>query len=362
MKSNHKIVSRTRKRRLPVGSSLARRANGFTLIELLVVMSLIAILASLAIMFFPNAASSQAEAYAATQVQSWLTIAKQRALRDQAPRGVRLWISTNAYYANYLGGATPLPMVVTDCQYIEQPPDFPGNSGVTMMSGLPLNPVASYAASPLSCIMFMPPAPALPTGSTGILTNGATTLTVPNTGAQVEYWSVQPGDYLEVLGTGLMHQIVQVGIPSQGAPPPTANVDYVVVSPPLPYSVTTTANFRIVRAPRVTGDETLKMPDGTLIDLQTNTTYSNPLPVPNAMDNGTATGFIDILFSPTGEVISPGVANSNINLWVRSPSVDAPTDVFRGAPTIISVFTKTGYVGAFPPNSTIPPGPYNLIH
>jgi prepilin-type N-terminal cleavage/methylation domain-containing protein len=56
MKSNHKIVSRTRKRRLPVGSSLARRANGFTLIELLVVMSLIAILASLAIMFFPNAA------------------------------------------------------------------------------------------------------------------------------------------------------------------------------------------------------------------------------------------------------------------------------------------------------------------
>jgi hypothetical protein len=47
------------------------------------------------------------------------------------------------------------------------------------------------------------------------------------------------------------------------------------------------------------------------------------------------------------------------NLWVRMPNIDFPADPFRGDPTIVSVFTKTGFVGAFPPS----PGaaPYSLV-
>jgi hypothetical protein len=116
-------------------------------------------------------------------------------------------------------------------------------------------------------------------------------------------------------------------------------------------------NFRIVRAPRVAGEETLKMPDGTIIDLQTNNggafAPANPLPITN--------GYVDILFSPSGEVIYPAMASSNINLWVRMPNTDFPTDVFRGDPTIVSVFTKTGFVGAFPPASGTPATPYTLV-
>ena len=89
------------------------------------------------------------------------------------------------------------------------------------------------------------------------------------------------------------------------------------------------------------------MPDGTIIDLNTNAAYGNPLPAPNTTENGT-TNYVDILFSPTGEVISTGVANSNLNLWVRSPNNDDASDPFPGA-TIISVFTKTGFVGAIRP-------------
>src|SRR5262245_4676704 len=66
--------------------------NAFTLVELLVAMTIIAILATIAIAFFPNAASAARESRAAQITQSTLLIAKQRALRDQAPRGVRLWI------------------------------------------------------------------------------------------------------------------------------------------------------------------------------------------------------------------------------------------------------------------------------
>src|SRR5260370_40596289 len=86
--------------------------GGFTLIELLVVLSLIAVLAALTMAFLPNAASSAREARAAVQLQGWLNVAKLRALRDQAPRGLRLWRSAAD------------PNQVVECQYLEQPDDY----------------------------------------------------------------------------------------------------------------------------------------------------------------------------------------------------------------------------------------------
>src|SRR5438132_1250619 len=87
--------------------------TGFTLVELLVVMSLIAVLATMAIVFFPNAATANREANAAQQLQGMLNIAKQRALRDQAPRGLRLWIKQPA--DQYFVNANQFSNVVTDC-------------------------------------------------------------------------------------------------------------------------------------------------------------------------------------------------------------------------------------------------------
>src|ERR1017187_5521317 len=90
--------------------------SGYTLIELLVVISIIAVLAAITVAFLPSAAANATEARAAIQLQGWLNIAKQRALRDQAPRGLRLWPSA----------ANPLQCI--ECQYIEQPDD--SNNGV----------------------------------------------------------------------------------------------------------------------------------------------------------------------------------------------------------------------------------------
>ena len=266
----------------------------YTLIELLVVISLVAVLAGLTIAFFPNAASSARESRAAVQLQGWLSVAKQRALRDQAPRGLRLWIPS---------GSTQ----VVECQYLEAPDDFSGGT------------VQSFGAAPLSNLGFP--------GTD--MVNG-----YPVAFGQEKYWAVQPGDYLEVLGTGMMHRIDQLTGPNS-----------VAISPPLTHPISTpTANYRIVRSPRAVGDETLKLPEDTVIDLQTNANFNNPLVIGNNFESG----FVDIVFSPSGEVISRGVTGANIHLWVRSPDPNNPGDFFRGDPTIVSVFVKTGFTGAFP--------------
>src|SRR5205823_1381297 len=121
-------------------------------------------------------------------------------------------------------------------QYIEQPDDYFG--GV----------VATPNPANLSLVSFGGVDPTNGYGYSGPADPNA------------KYWSVQPGDCLEVLGTGLTHPIVGY-----------FNASTVVVAPPLPYLISTpTPNYRIIRAPRAVGDETLKLPEGTIIDLQTN--------------------------------------------------------------------------------------------
>ncbi len=285
--------------------------DGYTLIELLVVISLMAVLAALTILFIPNAASSAREARAAVQLQGWLSIAKQRALRDQAPRGLRLWIPSGS-------------LQVVECQYTEQPDDFAVGTITSNATGDTIN------------FNF---------GSTGTdLLNGYSTAA-----ADVKYWNVQPGDYLEVLGTGLMHQISPTG------------TNTATISPALPFPIASaTPNYRIVRAPRPVGDETLKLPDGTAIDLQTNNTYGNAPPWVYEPGNATAVA-VDILFAPSGAVISRGISTANIHLWVRAPDPSNPANnEFSGDPTIVSVFVRTGFTGAYPINRS--GSPYSLVN
>src|SRR5687768_11128018 len=66
------------------------RRNAFTLIEILVVIAIIAVLASLAVYFIPSFQTSERAARGAGNLQTWLQSARQRAIRDQSPRGLRI--------------------------------------------------------------------------------------------------------------------------------------------------------------------------------------------------------------------------------------------------------------------------------
>ncbi len=336
-------------------NSHTQARHGFTLIELLVVMTLMAVLAALMIGFIPNAASSARESRAGLQLQSWLNIAKQRALRDQAPRGLRL----NVAASGVLIRSVTVPNAVVDCQYIEVPDDLPTTAGpMVERVNIPAL-VGGYNRNNALQIIGLD------------LQNGYSTDAIDE-----PYWAVQPGDTIEVAGTGLMYRIRQVGIqpidpltrlpaidPSTGKP--FIGRNYIGIQPDLPPWVLQsrpTMNFRIVRAPRPVGDEILKMPADTVIDIATNVRFLNPLPPSDRF--ATPPRYYDILFAPTGAVISPGLASDKIHLWVRAPNADdgvGGTDPFRGDPTLISIFARTGFVGAFPPAQPPVANPYLLV-
>jgi type II secretory pathway pseudopilin PulG len=280
------------------GGLTPRRSLGFTLIELLVVMALFIALATLAILVVPQAMDSQRGSQGGVRLQGWLMTAQQRAVLDRAPRGLRL---------------LPDPSgsgLVSQVQYIEQPDDFTGGTVVTPMSN---------GQPQLNALQF-----------TVDLTGGQ-----PNDST---LWPVQPGDYVEVMGSGLMHIISQPSrtLPSGGVVPP-----YVYMDSPLPQAITTaTTQYRIVRAARVLGDEPMEMPSNVAINLNTNGQYGNPVPPgPN--------GAVDILFSPKGEVLS-NTGNPRIILWVHDTTLGSPA---LGSPTLIVVYPRSGQIAAYDVNT-----------
>jgi prepilin-type N-terminal cleavage/methylation domain-containing protein len=271
-----------------LGQSCDRKPRrAFTLVELLVVITLVLVLAALAVMFIPNMADQQRAAEAGAQVQGWLNIARQRALRDQAPRGIRFYPSSAS------------AGICIEAQYIDQPDDFV--SGMIQTSG----------------------------NNSTIVFSGADSLS-----------SVQPGDYLEVLGSGTAHQISAVN----------AATNTITLSSTLPFSglsttgaptwiSTPTSAYRIIRQPRVSGEEKLMLPANTGVDL------SGTL----SQFSGSTSSQLDILFTPSGNVIGAQAGQSQVILWVYDTTLSQKT-ANGGEPTLIVINVRSGMIAAVPVN------------
>src|SRR5262245_62844797 len=229
---------------------LSTRRGGFTLIELLVVLSLIMLMFGLTVMFIIRLQGGWSAEGRGT-VQQSVQIAKSRAGKDQVGHGMRLKPDVNGY--------------VRELYYIEQPEPWapraadpggnlttvPGNlstvkiAGIDLLGGYPLDPTA---------------------------------------------WTIMPGDSLEVLDTGEVHRITTDPLKQAAAAlpngssvyyDPIANVSTLILDTPLPYEVekVPTRQYRILRAPRLTGEEPVPLPEGVAIDLNTNLVFGNPIPL-----------------------------------------------------------------------------------
>jgi prepilin-type N-terminal cleavage/methylation domain-containing protein len=302
---------------------------GFTLIELLVVMSLFMVLAGLVIAFMPGARDAERTSNGAQAVQGALNISKQRAMRDQAPRGVRFFVDNATGF-------------VTELLYIEQPEDLTPPPGVPPGGQWSLtvpDPTAVWPAPNSLPPTVPPPPPVSATNATptiryvkiaGVdLQNGSPA----GPPAQV-LWTVQQGDYLEFYGGGTVH-IVR----SNTATYPTMTVVYdpntnipdtylllnVVLPRPRPVPST---NWRIIRQPRPTGEDSVKLPKNVVVDTNINLlggAYNNPLPPSSTLAEGaqtTISTYHDVLFAPDGRVVSRGVQTPLLVFWVRDITED----------------------------------------
>jgi prepilin-type N-terminal cleavage/methylation domain-containing protein len=284
---------------------------GFTLTELLVVVFIIAVIGGLAAYFWPGFNQSQRSSQAASELHSWLLIARQSAMRDQAPRGLRLFASDPTR-----------PWFFDRAQYLEQPDDF--NGGTVQSSGL-----ASGNPS-LTVVSF---------GNVD-LTGGFFADTTQKT------WPVQNGDAIQFHGSGLMHQILNID-------PATMSI---TLASPLPYPILTPQkNYKIVRKPRLQGDEPMDMPSDVAIDATLSNSFAGftnytapafpaltPLPI-------NADGTIDIMFAPSGSLLANGAATDKLIFWVRDTTSNQlfANGKFQGDPSLVAIYGSSGFVSAY---------------
>jgi prepilin-type N-terminal cleavage/methylation domain-containing protein len=284
-----------------------RRRPGVTLIELLVVIGIITALATMIVAIAPRFGERQRASRGASQLQNWLNLAKQRALRDRRPVGIRMPYQSNSAY-------------VRELQYVEVPDE---SIGGTVTVPYPTSGTPNYSVIQLT-------------------TTANITLGLPNS-------LLMPADVILIPGPGYApRQIVSI----QPGPNSGANYTYQIqLDQALTATPSTTSAYRVSRKARpVVGEAVLQMPKDVAIDIS-----RDPANPPSwyrmfpATANTGGTQPFDILFSPAGQVIgAEGSLGSRICLWVRDVSLGdpGPNQLPPGPNTLITVYTRTGHVTA----------------
>jgi prepilin-type N-terminal cleavage/methylation domain-containing protein len=319
------------------------RRPGVTLIELLVVITIITALATLIVAVAPKFGERQRPSRGAGMLQSWLNLAKQRALRDQRPVGIRLPHVNGPY--------------VTELQYVETPDEFVGGTMTVPYAPNYPTPVATYTyikwTTSIQFNATNPPDPRAP---------------------------LQPGDVIEFLdrplGVYQPRRIIDVQAGAGPGPPPAPGYyNYqVIVDQLLPQVAFTTQSYRVTRNARpVVGEPTLQLPRDVGIDVDCELTPVGIVPKWYRMFPATAnthgTSPFDILFSPSGQVIGfEGNLGSRICLWVRDTTLNTtgaavgndptrtdPAQLPPGYNSLVTIYTRTGHVTTHP----IDPGGLN---
>lgn len=279
-----------------------RRRNGLTLIELLVVIGIVVTIAALTVLLGPALLKQDRAATGASRLQGTLFIAKQQALRDRSPYGVRL-IKDNPN-----DPASP----VRALQYIRRPDNFSGGQVEVV-----LDPMSNV----YSRVNYTGVDP------TGGFTNAAD-------------YPVLPGDYIQIGGQSEpLKQIT--GVTKTG---PTQG--YFTVAVAYGSAISPTSTYQIIRGPRpVPGEEAIALPDDVIIDFTVVGTQPRSRMTADVLNLTPPVSNYDILFSPSGQVLGPAGADGKIILWVRE---DSPEGLNSDQQSLIVIFTRSGMIAAYP--------------
>ncbi|NBO91612.1 MAG: type II secretion system protein GspH [Planctomycetia bacterium] len=269
------------------------RRIGFTLIELLVVISILGVLATLtAVYVIPAFQDNKNVQRGVDRIVTTLLIAKQRALRDGRPVGVRF---------DFDSDFDALPRSSRTMRYVEQPDLLAGWKATA-------NVVNPYLFS-LDDIDLMGAFPA--TGNRDDL-------------------AVQQGDWLRV--GGFNYEIA--------ADPVTTTPRQVQVMTPRVDNRSANGRFQVIRQTRpIGGEDVVELPQNVVINFKIIEDSASTNRPPNSI--GTVPQ-PEIVFSPSGGVFNRGTAAA-IVLWVQDktkPTTEANTS------RLIVISPRTGLVGS----------------
>jgi prepilin-type N-terminal cleavage/methylation domain-containing protein len=291
---------------------------GLTLIELIVTISIIVAIAALTAILLPSDASRKASR-GADDLQGWLLIARQQARRDGVPTGLRFYLDTDSGPKPLNGGAPFCRRLV----YVQQPEDVAQGRYVGSTDESGPNLATAYFSLPTGMSFG---SPALP---------------------------VAKGDYLELLGGGVVRRIENVKADSLELVKGTA----VLPGPPKPGTIPPyngePVNYRLIRQPvPIPGEQELTMPDDVGIDFnldnaanQAKVDGKGPMSRNLLLFSG---GYYEVLFAPTGALIGTGTTNAQVIFWVRELTRDNTSDILAGHGTLITVQPRTGFIAAHP--------------
>ena len=307
----------------------SRHRGGFTLVELLVVMSLFIVLATMAVLVVPGLKDKQGVSRAADQFQGWLLIAKQRAVRDQAPRGIRILPDLNGAF--------------TVVQYIEQPEDY------MPIGTLRVSPDANDTTPFLTTTRTLNTAPAGFAIETGLVNVGDwIQLTDSNTRQTYRIAALNPPAPLNATSIALSsnvqsaenYRLLRSGETPKPALSAMSRFDFV--------NSATTKQFRIVRGMKpMSGEATQQLPVSVVLNIRNNipplpaVATQPPSSTPGLSDAQFAAGVpFDIVFMPSGQLKDS--TSGQIILRID------PAAGVGGASSLIVIYARTGAIVSHP--------------
>jgi type II secretory pathway pseudopilin PulG len=271
-----------------------------TLVELLVVISIVSVLLALvAIYVVPAFSDNKNVIRGVDRVTTALLIAKQRALRDQAPRGVRFIVDPSGF--------------CRQLQYIEQPDHFRVG---TISTTIPNSPTVRFNSDIIGAAVA----------------------------GDVGNYLVQPGDWLVIYGdaTQANNGTYEIGaIPNPPSPPdvqlqqPPTGLPARVI--PLPLN---TDLFKVIRQPRaIAGEQPVDLPYNVVVDVAAMNSIgpANQLPSRGAV--------YEVLFDVSGSVLNTRSSRPLVMVIrdeTQSGALEANTT------RLLTVNPRTGSVAAHP--------------
>ncbi|OYW24411.1 MAG: hypothetical protein B7Z55_02265, partial [Planctomycetales bacterium 12-60-4] len=277
--------------RQPLRRAGQRRSRGFTLIELLVVVGIILLLTVMTLVSVNFTLSADRIKGTARQVQSYLAGARDRAIYNRSPRGVRFLLDpNNTHLATgmiYIGAAEVFAegVVTCDTQYarIDQNGDGDTFDG------------ADVDLTGRTVVLVDTTLPWLTLFNRGFMGPGSRIQIPKDTGAWYRITSRPVNTTRGTMSGGEVHSAIQLDRPCRDLAGGTARVSYALE----------------LNSTVLPGEEPVLFPQGVVVDLDGS--QVPPIWRPSTF-TGTYTGQMDILFSSRGVVIGDAASLGQIHL------------------------------------------------